>query len=221
MEREGFGGLLGSGCRVLSVDRWSAGAVREGRPFVAAFVHPDDTEVNHRNIRDNSSQFIARDEFLRVTGMSHAGSFRYYPQSSGKIERSHKTLKGDALRVSSPSTLHYAARLLRNAIGYVTPHEFLASMKAVIGAKRDRSLEAARGIRTQRRRAAHWLSLAETRRCKPFRTLATTASARRWVPVVTPRKPESGSRWAITLLRYESFSLCRLLMSDIQRARFW
>jgi len=118
-----------------------------------------------RIISDNGPQFIARDfkEFIRVTGMSHVRTSRYYPQSNGKIEHWHKTLKGDAIRVTPPSTLeearrvvtrfveHYNAKRLHSAIGYVTPNDFLAGKQAAIHAERDRKLEEAREARAQRR----------------------------------------------------------------------
>ena len=49
-------------------------------------------------ISDNGPQFIAKDfkEFIRITGMTHVRTSPYYPQSNGKIERWHKTLKSDA-----------------------------------------------------------------------------------------------------------------------------
>ena len=118
-----------------------------------------------RVISDNGPQFIARDfkEFIRVTGMSHVRTSRNYPQSNGKIERYHKTLKGDAIRITPPSNLaearavvarfveHYNARRLHSAIGYVTPKDFLAGRRDAIHADRDRKLEAARDRRAQRR----------------------------------------------------------------------
>ena len=43
----------------------------------------------------NGPQFIARDfkEFIRISGMTHVRTSPYYPQSNGKIERWHKSLK--------------------------------------------------------------------------------------------------------------------------------
>ena len=48
-----------------------------------------------RIISDNGPQFIARDfkNFVRLTGMTHVRTSTYYPQSNGKIERWHKTMK--------------------------------------------------------------------------------------------------------------------------------
>jgi putative transposase len=59
--------------------------------------HPDERP---RIISDNGPQFIAKDfkEFIRLTGMTHVRTAPYYPQSNGKLERYHKTIKEDAIR---------------------------------------------------------------------------------------------------------------------------
>jgi len=56
--------------------------------------------VSPRIISDNGPQFIAKDfkEFIRVSGMSHVRTSPYYPQSNGKLERYHRTLKGEGIR---------------------------------------------------------------------------------------------------------------------------
>ena len=60
-----------------------------------------------RIITDNGPQFIAKDfkEFIRIAGMTHVRTSPYYPQSNGKIERWHKTIKGDCIRVKVPLSL--------------------------------------------------------------------------------------------------------------------
>jgi Integrase core domain len=57
-----------------------------------------------RIISNNGPQVIAKDfkEFIRLTGMTHVRTSPYYPQSNGKIERWHKTLKEDSIRPASP-----------------------------------------------------------------------------------------------------------------------
>jgi transposase InsO family protein len=121
-----------------------------------------------RVISDNGPQFIAKDfkEFIRLTGMTHVRTAPYYPQSNGKIERWHKTIKSDAIRPGRPNTLaearalvarfveHYNSVRLHSAIGYVTPADFLAGRRAAILAERDRKLEAARETRRVRRAEA-------------------------------------------------------------------
>ena len=118
-----------------------------------------------RIISDNGPQFIAKDfkEFIRLTGMTHVRTAPYYPQSNGKIERWHKTLKSDALRPAAPSSLeearalvarwveHYNTVRLHSSIGYITPADFLAGRADQIWAERDRKLEAAREARRVRR----------------------------------------------------------------------
>jgi putative transposase len=120
-----------------------------------------------RIISDNGPQFIAKDfkEFIRVTGMTHVKTSPYYPQSNGKIERWHKTLKGDCIRVQVPLSLDDARRLvtdfvrhynhvrLHSAIGYVTPHDKLTGRDKQILAERDRKLAEARERRRCLRQA--------------------------------------------------------------------
>jgi putative transposase len=118
-----------------------------------------------RIISDNGPQFIAKDfkEFIRITGMTHVRTSPYYPQSNGKIERWHKTLKGDCIRVTVPLSLEDARRLvgdyvahynqarLHSAIGYVTPNDKLLGNDVAILAARDRKLAEARQRRQQLR----------------------------------------------------------------------
>ncbi len=122
-------------------------------------------EAKPRIISDNGPQFIAKDfkEFIRIAGMTHVRISPHYPQSNGKIERWHKTLKEDAIRVTPPSSLeearrvverfveHYNGVRLHSAIGYITPNDFLAGRAEVIWAERDEKLEAAREARRLRR----------------------------------------------------------------------
>ncbi len=121
-----------------------------------------------RIISDNGPQFIAKDfkEFIRLCGMTHVRTSPYYPQSNGKIERWHGTLKRDCLRPSVPLSIDEARRLVANfvedynharlhsAIGYVTPADKLAGREIAIFAERDRKLAAARERRAARRRQA-------------------------------------------------------------------
>ncbi len=121
-----------------------------------------------RIISDNGPQFIARDfkEFIRISGMTHVKTSPYYPQSNGKIERWHQSLKNECLRPGTPLSLedarrlvarfvaHYNAVRLHSAIGYVTPQDMLAGRQQQIFAERDRKLEAARELRQLGRQQA-------------------------------------------------------------------
>jgi transposase InsO family protein len=120
-----------------------------------------------RIISDNGPQFIARDfkEFIRLCGMTHVRTSPYYPQSNGKLERWHKSLKSECIRPGTPLSLqdarriieryvaHYNTVRLHSAIGYVTPADKLAGRESAIFAERDRKLEAARQRRSARREA--------------------------------------------------------------------
>ena len=124
-------------------------------------------EAKPRIISDNGPQFIARDfkEFIRIAGMTHVRTSPGYPQSNGKLERWHKSLKSECIRPGTPLTRGDAVRLiqtyvdhyntvrLHSAIGYVTPHDMLAGRQAEIHATRDRKLEEARHQRQLRRAA--------------------------------------------------------------------
>ena len=122
-------------------------------------------EARPRIISDNGPQFIARDfkVFIRLAGMTHVRTSPYYPQSNGKIEAWHKTLKVTTIRPNAPASLaearelvgrfveHYNTVRLHSAIGYVTPADRLAGREQEIWAERDRKLEAARALRRQAR----------------------------------------------------------------------
>ena len=120
-----------------------------------------------RIISDNGPQFIAKDfkEFIRLCGMTHVRTSPYYPQSNGKIERWHRSLKSECIRPGTPLSLgdarrlvdgyvgHYNELRLHSAIGYVTPATKLGGREQAIFAERNRKLEAARQRRQQSRRA--------------------------------------------------------------------
>jgi putative transposase len=125
-------------------------------------LHP---EARGRIISDNGPQFIAKDfkEFIRLSGMTHVRTSPYYPQSNGKIERWHKSLKGECIRPGTPLLLEDARRLvesyvehyndvrLNSAIGYITPKHMLAGRQQEIHAESDQVLEGARKQRQIRR----------------------------------------------------------------------
>jgi len=121
-----------------------------------------------RIISDNGPQFMARDfkEFIRLCGMTHVRTSPFYPQSNGKIERWHQSLKGESLRPGVPLSMEDARRLvgryvdhynrvrLHSALGYVTPQAKLEGREPQIFAERDHKLEAARRQRQLRRQEA-------------------------------------------------------------------
>lgn len=91
--------------------------------------------VKPRIISDNGKQYIAQDfkVFVRQLELTHVTTSPYYPQSNGKLERFHRTLKNDGIkhgdlltydkahaRISS-YVRYYNDERLHSAINYVTP----------------------------------------------------------------------------------------------------
>ena len=121
-----------------------------------------------RIISDNGPQFIARDfkEFIRLAAITHVRTSSHYPQSNGKMERWHGSVKRECIRLAPPDSLDAARRYiyayveyynnvrLHSVLGYVTPADKLAGLDVVIFAERDRKLEEARDRRAVARRAA-------------------------------------------------------------------
>ncbi len=134
--------------------------------------HP---QARPRIITDNGSQFIAKDfkEFIRLWQTTHVFTSPHYPQSNGKLERYHRTLKEQAIRPKTPLTLedakrttadfitHYNTTRLHSAIGYITPADRLAGRHTEIFQSRDKKLEAARQNRKIQRQQLHQNQLAQ------------------------------------------------------------
>ncbi len=118
-----------------------------------------------RIISDNGPQFVAKEfkEFIRLWQTSHVFTSPHYPQSNGKLERWHRTLKEQAIRPKTPLSLedarkvvaefvvHYNDVRLHSAIGYVAPKDKLEGRAEQIWRQRDEKLEAAREARRQKR----------------------------------------------------------------------
>ncbi len=150
-------------------------------------------EARPRIISDNGPQFIARDfkEFIRISGMTHVRISPNYPQSNGKIERWHQSVKRECIRPGTPLSLddarrivgqyveHYNNERLHSAIGYVTPKDKLDGREKEIFADRDRKLERAR----------------ENRRLCRQATKATNPGTTSWQcdKLLAPSETETGS----------------------------
>jgi putative transposase len=115
-------------------------------------------EARPRIISDNGPQYLAREfrEFIRLSGMTHVRTSPYYPQSNGKIERFHGSLKRECIRPRTPVSLvdargvvgryvdHYNNERLHSAIGYVAPAAVLEGRDGAIHAARRRKLDTAK-----------------------------------------------------------------------------
>jgi transposase InsO family protein len=121
-------------------------------------------EASGRFITDNGSQFIGKEfkEFIAQHGFSHVKTSPYYPQSNGKIERWHKSIKGECIRRKHFADVDYAREViaayvdyyneirLHSAIGYVTPRIRLEGRQDAVHAERERKLDLARKKRAVR-----------------------------------------------------------------------
>lgn len=139
-----------------------------------------------RIISDNGPQFIAKDfkQFIRISGMTHVRTSPYYPQSNGKIERYHRTIKSTCIRPGTPLTLDDAKVLvddfvenynqvrLHSAIEYVTPQDKLLGRDDDVLKQRDEKLEAAREARRLKRQ--NWKQEVDAKR-KPGQSFSEAA----------------------------------------------
>lgn len=122
-----------------------------------------------RVISDNGPQFMAREfkEYIRLMGMTQVLTAPFYPQSHGKIERWHETLKSECIPPKTPISLEDARHLvadyvqayntvrLHSAIGYITPKDKLEGRADQIFADRKRRLKLARAHRWNAYKISH------------------------------------------------------------------
>ena len=109
-------------------------------------------------ISDNGSQFIAHDfkGFLRLNNLTHVRTSVNHPQSNGKIERFHKSIKNECTRIQSMIDLddarkkvaeyihHYNQCRLHSGIGFITPSNMINGKAERIFKERNQKLEQAR-----------------------------------------------------------------------------
>ncbi|HTC55433.1 MAG TPA: integrase core domain-containing protein [Candidatus Sulfotelmatobacter sp.] len=91
--------------------------------------------LHTRKARLNAARGKGPKYAASISGMTHVRTSPYYPQSNGKIERWHKSLKTECIRPGTPLSLDDAVRLvqdyvahyneirLNSAIGYITPND--------------------------------------------------------------------------------------------------
>jgi transposase InsO family protein len=133
-----------------------------------------------RLITDNGGQYVSAQfkAYLRERDVSHSlkatGSRARpgHPQSNGKLERFHKSLKGECVRVMAMADLEearrliaqyveeYNARRLHSALNYLTPADYLQGDAHVQFRLQER--KSAMADAAQRRRA-YWKNSDQTR----------------------------------------------------------
>ncbi len=121
-------------------------------------------QATPRIIFDNGPQFIAKNfkAFIRMAGMTHVRTSPYYPQSNGKLERWHKTIKHECIRPKVTLSVeearvqitdyirYYNDERLHSSLGYVAPKVKLEGREKLIFTERDSKLEAVREARKQK-----------------------------------------------------------------------
>ena len=124
-------------------------------------------EARPRIITDRGSQFVAKDfkEFIRNWQTTHVLTSPHYPQSNGKLERFHRTLKESAIRPKTPLSLEDARRVageyidhynnvrLHSAIDYVAPKDRMEGRHQEIIKSREDKLAKARENRKLKRQS--------------------------------------------------------------------
>ena len=124
-------------------------------------------EARPRIISDNGSQFISKDfkEFIRYSGFSHVRTSVAYPQSNGKLERFHGTIKTEAIRKSSYLSIedarkriadyigYYNTERLHSAIYYLTPEDVMQGRSKSRLKERQEKLDKAKKARLERNAA--------------------------------------------------------------------
>jgi transposase InsO family protein len=117
--------------------------------------YPDE---HPRIISDNGGQYIAKEfgAYIKSIGLQHTRTSVAYPQSNGKIERFHKSLGEECLRVKSLINIddarqhvgkyveHYNNRRLHSALYYLRPVDFLeGNVDALLKARQEKLDKAA------------------------------------------------------------------------------
>jgi len=133
-----------------------------------------------RLITDNGSQYISADfkAYLRERDISHSRARARHPQSNGKLERFHKSLKSECVRVTAMTDLEearqlinvyveeYNTRRLHSALNYLTPADYLQGPEHV--QKRLAERRSALAVAAECRRA-YWNSIGLTGSVEPDR----------------------------------------------------
>ena len=121
-------------------------------------------EAKPRIISDNGSQFISRDfkSFLGDKELTHVRTSVRYPQSNGKIESFHKTIKRECIRKKSLLDLKDARKIidvyiedyncirLHSSINYLPPKDVLEGRKELRLREREEKLRRAKEERKQK-----------------------------------------------------------------------
>ena len=160
-------------------------------------------EAKPRIISDNGPQFIARDfkEFIRISGMTHVRTSPFYPQSNGKLERWHKSLKANAFGRSRRAKLRQIKPELRKRMHDPVPQtgQWLRSVVqgyfnyyAVPGNNASLSLFRHRVL------VCWWHTIRRRSQKRPINWTRMLDLAKRWLPPPAVLHPFPDARFAAT-----------------------
>lgn len=121
-----------------------------------------------RIITDNGSQFISKEFkwFIKDAEFTHVKTSINNPQANGKIERYHRTISEECLRIKAPLSLEdfrvyiedyvnfYNTKRLHASLNYLTPEDYLFERKEDKLTQREVKLEKA-----EIKRADYWNSV--------------------------------------------------------------
>ena len=119
--------------------------------------------VHPRYITDNGKQFTGKEfqYFIALHGLTHVRTSPYYPQSNGKVERFHGTIKKECIRkkalldqdhakiIIGSYIAFYNNQRLHSANSYIAPADQLAGRDNKIHEGRRKKIHAARLKRKQ------------------------------------------------------------------------
>jgi len=121
------------------------------------------TELRPRIISDNGPQYLSRElrQTLKDFNMEHTRTSVAHPQSNGKLERFHGTIKHEKIRSTPSLSLDqmkseigrwidaYNYERLHSSIGYVAPMDVIEGRRERIVRRREEKLKLARKQRAQ------------------------------------------------------------------------
>jgi len=141
----------------------SGGSLEDVVQQAVDFTGMTDVPVEERSVllSDNGAGYICQqfNQYLRLVGIRHITASPFHPQTNGKIERYHRTLKGEINQVpyDMPSELkeairafieYYNYRRYHEGLGNVTPYDVYTGRHIEIVRRRkeakSRTLEARR-----------------------------------------------------------------------------
>ncbi len=115
-------------------------------------------------VHDGGPQFIGREwaHFIQATGTTDVRTHPYHPQSNGRDERVHRTLREELLldenallyearRVITDYQIYYNQRRPHSALKYLCPHDYYRGNPLALLAQREAKLRAA-----AENRRAYW-----------------------------------------------------------------